>query len=186
MNHNQPEGAHLAEKDILQAVIDETDLSDSQRAHLAQCPQCRAAKEQLEQQLDRLGQRARSYCPAPQRRISVPEGKDRLSFFSRGFSWSFAFGAAAVAAALLVVLGSFFIRSQQQANIGNLAQNMVEAEKLMAEVTVLVENALPPVYLDIVGETDLSADEDFFEFLIPTTDDPPRISAFAEKGSMLC
>lgn len=186
MIDHEPSGAHLAEKDILQAVIDDTDLSDLQRTHLARCPQCQSEKERLGQELARLGQLARRYSPAPQKRITVVEGQGRLSFLSRGFGWGFAVSAAVAAAALLVMLGSFFIRGQQQANIGNLAQNMVEAERLMAEVDVLVENALPPVYLEIVGETDLSVDEDFFDFLIPTTDGAPRISAFAEKGSVLC
>ena len=182
MIHSNPIEPHLAENDILQAVIDAADLSDLQRMHLAQCSRCRAQKEQLEQELARLGKLAKRYSPAPQKRIIVVERKDRSVFFS----WGFAFSAAAVAAAILVMLGTFFIRSQHHGTDGNLAQNMLEAEKLMSEVNVLVENALPPVYLDIVGETDLSADEDFLDFLIPITDGAPSISALAEKGSILC
>ena len=182
MIQSNPNGPHLTENDILQAVIDDTDLPDPQRVHLAQCPDCRSQKQQLEQELARLGHLARHYSPAPQRRVTVVEREDRSPFFS----WKLAFGAAAVAAAIVVVLGTFLIQSHQQAKIGNLAKNMVEAEKLMTEVDVLVENALPPVYLDIVGETDLSADEDFIDFLIPNTDGGPRISAFVEKGSILC
>lgn len=177
-----PNGPHLADDDILQAVIDELDLSDPHRMHLTQCSHCRSLKEQLEQELARLGHLASRYAPAPQRRITVVERKGRSPFFS----WGFAFSAAAVAAAILVVLGTFLIRSQQQVAVGNLAQTMIEAERLMTEVNVLVENALPPVYLDIVGETDLSADEDFIDFLVPITDGAPRISALAEKGSILC
>jgi hypothetical protein len=180
--HPDPNEPHLAENDILLAVIDDTDLSDRQREHLARCSRCRTQKEQLEQELTRLGQLAKRYSPALRRRITLVERKDRSPLFSRGFALS----AAAVAATILLVLGIFLIRSQQQGNVGNLAQNMVEAEKLMSEVNVLVENALPPVYLDIVGETDMSMDEDFFDFLIPTTDEAPRISALAEKGSKLC
>ncbi len=182
MIHPNPNGPHLAEDDILQAVIDDTDLSDLHRMHLAQCSHCRSLKEQLEQELARLGQLAKRYSPAPQRRITGVERKDRSPIFR----WVFAFSAAAVAAAILVVLGTFLIRSQQHANVGNLAQNMVEAERLMTEVNVLVESALPPVYLDIVGETDLSADEDFIDFLVPIIDGAPQISTLAEKGSILC
>ena len=182
MIYPNPNEAHLAENDILQAVIDDTDLSDLHRKHLVQCSHCRSLKEQLEQELARLGQLAKRHAPAPHRRITVIERKDRSPFFS----WGFAFSAAAVAAAILVMLGTFLIRSQQHANVGNLAQNMIEAESLMTQVNVLVENALPPVYLDIVGETDLSADEDFIDFLVPITDGAPRISTLAEKGSILC
>ncbi|MEJ2099173.1 MAG: hypothetical protein P8X68_04265 [Desulfobacterales bacterium] len=175
-----PNELHLTENDILQAVIDDTDLSDRQKAHLAQCIHCRSLKEQLEKELARLGQLAKRYSPSPQRRITVFERKERSPFFA----WRFALSAAAIVAVILVVLGTFLIRNQQQRSIGNLAQNMVEAERLMTEVNVLVESALPPVYLDIIGETDSSTEEDFIDFLIPSTDGAPRTSAWAEKGSV--
>jgi hypothetical protein len=63
---------------------------------------------------------------------------------------------------------------------------MVEAERLMTQVNMLVENALPQVYLDIVGETSLNLDEDFMDFLIPTNESAARIPASAKKGSILC
>jgi hypothetical protein len=177
--HPEPNGPHLAENEILRAVVDDSDLSDLQRGHLAQCAHCQSSKAQLERQLARLGQLARRYSPAPQRRITVVDRKDRSPFFSRGF----AFGAAAVAAAILVILGTFLIQNQQQANIGNSAQNMIEAQRLMTEVNALADNALPPVYLAIVGDTDISADEDFYDLLIPSTDSAPQSSAWAEKGT---
>ena len=175
-----PNELHLTENDILQALIDDTDLSDQQKVHLAQCAHCRSLKEQLEHELTRLGQLAKRYSPAPQRRITIVERKDRSSFFN----WRFALSAAAIVAVILVVFGTFLIHSQRQRSIGNLAQNMVEAERLMTEVNVLVESALPPVYLDIIGQTDSSTDEDFIDFLIPSTDGAPRTSAWAEKGSV--
>ena len=178
-NHNDP---HMGENDILQAVIDDKDLSMQQQQHLQECSQCRSQKERLENELARLGQLAEHYAPEPQRRIRVVEQKVRAPFFNRGF----AFSAAAVAAVIIVVWATFLIRNQQQGSIGNLAQNMVEAERLMMEIDVLVENALPQVYLDIVGETNLNLDQDFLDFLIPASDDPTRISALAKKGSKLC
>jgi predicted anti-sigma-YlaC factor YlaD len=178
-NHNEP---HLEENDILQAVIDNTDLSVLQQQHLVECSQCRSSKQRLEQELARMGQLAERYAPKPQRRITVAEQKVRSPLLN----WRFAFSAAAVAAVILVVWGTFLIRNQQQGSIGNLTQNMVEAERLMTQINVLVENALPQVYLDIVGETNLNLDEDFMDFLIPTPEDTPRISAFAKKGSILC
>jgi predicted anti-sigma-YlaC factor YlaD len=178
-NHNEP---HLEENDILQAVIDNTDLSVLQQQHLVECSQCRSSKQRLEQELARMGQLAERYAPKPQRRIIVAEQKVRSPLLNRRF----AFSAAAVAAVILVVWGTFLIRNQQQGSIGNLAQNMVEAERLMTQINVLVENALPQVYLDIVGETNLNLDEDFMDFLIPTPEGTPRISAFTKKGSILC
>ncbi len=178
-NHNEP---HLGENDILQAVIDDTDLPMQQQQHLLECSQCRSQKERLENELARLGQLAEHYAPEPQNRVTVAEQKVRTPFFNTGF----AFSAAAVAAVIIVVWATFLIRSQQRGSIGNLAQNMIEAERLMMEIEVLVENALPQVYLDIVGETNLNLDEDFLDFLIPTAQGAPRISAFEKKGSKLC
>ena len=178
-NHSK---AHLEEDDILQAVIDNHDLSELHQQHLMECSQCRTRKEQLEQELARLGQLAERYAPKPQKRIILAEQKIRPPFLN----WRIAFSAAAVAAVILVVWGVGLIQNQQQGNIGNLAQDMVEAERLMTQVNNLVENALPQVYLDIVGETSLNLDEDFIDFLIPTNDSAARISASAKKGSISC
>ena len=182
MSIHNPNEPHLGEDDVLQAVIDDTDLSKLQQQHLAECPRCRSQRERLENELTHLGQTAERYAPEPLRRITVAHDKVRAPFSIRGF----AFSAAAVAAVIIVVWATFLIRSQQQGRIGNLAQNMVEAERLMTEINVLVENALPQVYLDIVGDTNLNLDEDFIDFLIPTNEDAPKISALAKKGPILC
>ena len=178
-NANEP---HLAEDRILQAVIDDTDLSTLQQQHLAECSRCQSHRERLKNELTHLGQLAERYAPEPLRRINVADDNARLPLLIRRF----AVCAAAVAAVIIVVWATFLLRSQQQGGIDNLAQNMVEAERLMTEVNVLVENALPQVYLDIVGETNLNMDEDFIDFLIPTSEDTHRISVFAKKGSILC
>jgi predicted anti-sigma-YlaC factor YlaD len=167
---------------MLQAVIDDTDLSALQQQHLAECSRCRSHRERLENELAHLGQMAERYAPEPLRRITVAHDKVRSPFSIRGF----AFSAAAVAAAIIVVWATFLIRSQKESRVGNLAQNMVEAERLMTEINVLVENALPQVYLDIAADTNLNLDEEFIDFLIPTNEDDPRISALAKKGSILC
>ena len=167
------ENPHLEENDILQAVIDTADLPLAQQQHLVDCPRCRLQKERLENELAHLGHLAERYAPEPRRRVSLPPQKVRSPLFSRGFAVS----AAAVAAVLLVVLGTFLIRSHQQASIGNLAKDMVEAERLMTEVNGLVENALPQGYLDIVGETDLKQDDDFIDFLIPNTKNTSQSAA---------
>jgi predicted anti-sigma-YlaC factor YlaD len=178
-NHIEP---HLEEDDILQAVVDDTDLSVLQQQHLVECSQCRTRKERLKHELARLGQLAERYAPKPQKRVIVAEQK----VWSSLLNWRIAISAAAVAAVILVVWGTLLIQNQQQGSIGNLAQDMVEAERLMTQINILVENALPQVYLDIVGETSLNLDEDFMDFLIPVNEGAARISALAKKGSILC
>jgi hypothetical protein len=174
--------SHLGENDILQAVIDEADLSRSVKQHLNECAHCRLQKERFAQELTRLGQLARQYAPEPQRRVTIAEEKVRSPIFN----WKFAFSAAAVAATIIIVWATVLIQNQQLGKVGNLAQNMIEAERLMTEIDGLVENALPPVYLEIVGETDLNPDEEFLEFLIPAAEDVPRISALTRKGPARC
>ena len=51
MNIHNPNKSHLGENDILQAVIDDTDLSMLQQQHLQECSQCRSQKERLENEL---------------------------------------------------------------------------------------------------------------------------------------
>jgi hypothetical protein len=43
----------------------------------------------------------------------------------------------------------------------------------MAEISMLVENALPPEYLELSGELDSSFDETFMEFVVPSTETEP-------------
>jgi hypothetical protein len=180
-NHNSI-ASHLGEKDILQAVIDNTDLSQSVQQHLKECAHCRRQKERIEQELARLGQLAKRYAPGPRRRVTVDTARVRTPFLNR----KFAFGAAAVAATVIVVWATVLIQTQRPGSVANSTQHMVEAERLMTEIDVLVENALPPVYLEIVGETDLNPDEEFLEFLIPDTEDAPQISALTMKGPARC
>jgi hypothetical protein len=180
---SKPSEKHLEENDILQAMIDVTDLSAPLQEHLAACSRCRLQKERLEHELTRMRQLAEHFTPRPQKPVTVAEQKFQWPILN----WRFAFGAAAaVATVLIVVWATVFIRSQQQGSIGNLAQDMVEAERLMTQINVLVENPLPQVYLDIVGETNAQLDEDFMDFLIPAIEDTPRISALVKKGSILC
>lgn len=179
--HNFNE-SHLGEDDMLRAVIDDNDLTTLQQQHLAECSRCRSQRERLENELTRLGQMAERYTPEPLKRITLAHDKVRSPFSIRGL----VFSAAAVAAVIIVVWATLLIRNQQQGPVGNLAQNMVEAERLMTEINGLVENALPPVYLDIVGDTNLKMDEDFIDFLVPINEDAARISVLAKKGSILC
>jgi len=98
-----PNGPHLVEDDILRAVIDDTALSELQQVHLAQCSRCRSLREQLEKELTRLGQLAKRYSPAPQKRITFVERKARSPFFKWGFAFSAAAAILGVAAALAFV-----------------------------------------------------------------------------------
>ena len=71
MSHHNSMSSHLGENEILQAVVDETDLSQHLKQHLNECSHCRLQKERFAQELARLGQLARRYAPEPQRRVTL-------------------------------------------------------------------------------------------------------------------
>ena len=177
---------HLDEDQILRAVVDEADLPRSVREHLSTCPLCRANKEQLEQDLNRLGRMAERFTPLPGKRVSLPEPKPR-----GGMDWVWnrrvAFGITAMTALLIIfVWWSPLLRTIPETGTGTLIQEFWESDQLMTDVSMLVENALPPVFLDITGESDSEFDEEFMQFVVPPVE---NISPFYEsgvKGVTLC
>ena len=49
---------------------------------------------------------------------------------------------------------------------------LLEARQLMMEVNTLVDNVLPPLYLEISAESKQEYDKEFFQFLIPQAEIP--------------
>jgi predicted anti-sigma-YlaC factor YlaD len=157
---------HLDEQQLIQAVVDENDLPRSMQSHLVSCHQCRSGKESFEQELVLLGQLAERYSPPPQRRITIPvhEARSPRTFWN----WRNAIGAAAtVAAVLLVFWGTTSIRNLTEFGTAGTPADLMEAKRLMTEVNMLVENALPPLYLEITAEYKPDYDKEFYQFLIP-------------------
>ena len=176
---------HLEEDQLLIAVVDETDLSQSQRNHLLTCRQCREGREKIEGDLARLGQMTEHFSPSPKRRISLPPEKSQRSFW---WSWQTRTTlGAAVAAIFIGIVGIPTLFENMQAIRGNTyTQEMLEAEQFMTEVSMLAENALPQEYLDITGETDEEPDEEFMEFITPMIEDESWSYDSGRKGGELC
>ena len=183
---NNHKDRHLNEEELLLFVVEETQPPMPLQEHLAACPRCRANKEELERDLARLGQMAERYAPSPKRRISLPLEETRRSL---GWSWSWrAFAGAAAAAALVLILvwWSPMTRNMPGGNGDMLAQEMEEAEQFMAEVGTLVENALPPVYMDILAESGAGFDDEFIEFVVPSVEDETLSRDSGRRGALLC
>jgi len=178
---------HLGEELILRFLIDENDVPEAARRHLAACPVCRGEKEKLEQDLVRFGRNAKQYSPVPKRRISLPERnrRDSISWF---WNWQAASGMAAVAAIILVVISwNALFRSQPELPMVATNQELIAAEEFMTEVDVLVNNALPAVYLDISGESYSEVDEEFIDYIMPAAfDDVSRYDGGKTGGEKLC
>jgi len=176
---------HLEEDQLLKAVVDETDLSQSQRDHLLICRQCREVKERIEEGLTQLGQMAERFSPSPKRRVSLPAEKPQRSLW---WSWQTrtALGAAVAAIFIGIVGIPTLFENKQGIRENTYTQEMLEAEEFMTEVSMLAENALPQEYLDITGETDEEPDEEFMEFITPIIEDESWSYDPGRKGGDLC
>lgn len=178
---------HLGEELIIRSLIDENEVPEAARRHLAACPVCRGEKEKLEQELLSFGRIAKQYSPMPKRRISLPE-KNRRDTVSWFWNWQAVSGMAAVAAIFLVVISwNALFRGQPELPIIATNQELIAAEEFMTEVDVLVNNALPAVYLDISGESYSEVDEEFIDYIMPAAfDDVSRNNDGKTGGEKLC
>jgi hypothetical protein len=177
---------HLNQDQLIRAVVDAADLSASVRDHLSGCRECRNGKMSFEAELERLGHKARQYAPLPQRRIVLPPApsKHPIRHF---FEWpKLAAAAASVTAVFILVWGTNMVRNTAGPGSENRTAAMIAAEQLMTEVNSLVDNALPPFYVEISGERNADFDEEFYRFLIPTTEDNAATSDRWKKGNSLC
>jgi len=177
-------GLHLDEDQLLWAVVDEAELPPPLQGHLSTCPQCRAAKERFEQDLAHLGQMAQRFAPLPRKRVSLPVEKPRIPI---GWSWDWrAYFGVAVTVALMIVIvwWSAPFRTTPEDSGDMLALEMREADRVMTEISMLVENALPPVYLDICGKSDPGLDEEFMQFIAPSIKNE-TVSYYSGKGGVV-
>lgn len=163
--------SHLNEDQIIQAVVDPDDLPQSARIHLAECSQCLAEINSFEHEMASLVQKAEQLAPKPQRRILLPPQKARNPFWNL-LEWrNLVAAAATVTAIFILVWGTNTVRNMSRPETEDLASEMLEAKRFMTEVNTLVDNALPPLYLELSGEKKSGYDEEFYQFLIPTIED---------------
>ena len=174
------ENYHLNEEEIIIAVVDAADLDRSQRRHLAECGQCRSQIEAMNGDLNEMARIAEAASPAVQRpfraKSTEKEGTGWLPFGRR-----LAVGLA-VALACVVVGGVW--QHQLSNRRQQFAREMLEAEQLMHQVNLLVENPLPKTIMTIGAEGTDEHDEEFFRFLIPDESANATISRSGKKGLM--
>lgn len=172
---NQQKSLHLTEKEIIQAVIDETDLTESKREHLYECHTCRNEKEGLGNQLSRLGNTAERLSPLPLKSFKLPR-EDGLKM-PRVWKWQWqsllAAGMAAVMIFAVLLWKTPSLISQKDRG-EERATEFVQDEKFMADISSLVENPLPEIYLDLSGESISDVSEEFINFVIPDVDNLVR------------
>ena len=162
---------HLNEEQLIQSVVDVSDLPESVQAHLAGCGQCLAGKDSFELEMATLSQKAEQLAPKPQRRILLPAQKTKNPLWNFLDWQNLAAAAATVAAVFILVWGTNLVRNLSDPGTGNMTADMVESERLMTEVNTLVDNALPSFYLVLSGENTAGYDEEFYQFLIPAIEE---------------
>jgi len=177
---------HLDEDQLIRAIVDETDLSPSVRDHLSSCPLCRAGMEQIEQDLTGLGKTAERLAPAENRKVSLPAwGPSRVNQWF--LNWRLSFGAIAAAAmVLLVVWWSIQNKIIHEETLDIMAQVTWEDDAFMTEISILTENAMPQVYLDIIGEYYVGIDDVFIQFVIPSIETNSLSHNLGRKGVKSC
>jgi len=157
---------HPDEDQLIRAIVDETKLPVSIREHLSLCPRCRAGIKKIEQDLNNLGQTARQLAPAAHRKISLPiEKPSRIYMLLH--DWRISFGAiATIAVAVLVIWLSIPGTILYENSLDIMDRATWDDDVFITEINMLSQNAIPQVYLDIIGEYYLGIDDEFIKFVI--------------------
>jgi hypothetical protein len=176
---------HLDEEQLIQAVVDEADLPAFLQEHLKACRLCHAERDHLEQDLVQLGHLAERFTPSPRKGVKLPVRESTQGLLQWYWNWrrTFMAGMVVAAAAVIVVYGAISARNAEEAKLAALTQEIWEDELLMAEISALSENALPLFCSEISGESYQDFDEDFMDFVVPSSGDD---LVSCKEGGVLC
>ena len=177
---------HLNDDELIWAVVDEAELPSALREHLFSCPKCRARKSLFEQNLVRLGQKAESLAPSPERKVSLNfEEPLRHAWWS--WSWRNVLALTVTAAICIAVIwGSHRFFTKPDSRVASLTQEMLADERLMNEISLLVENALPQLYDDVSKEDNSLFDDEFMQFVVPSIEHEITSHDLTTRGVALC
>jgi hypothetical protein len=165
---------HLNEDKIIRAIVDENDLTTSERNHLSKCSICQKGKQEFDQVLHRMGDMSQELVPSPRKSFILPYQKNRSSF-----KWQPALVTGLAIVLLLVGIwqSSLFEKFQENEPV-HIVQNMESNEQFAAEIVFTENDALPDQYLYIIGvytgddyadydDYDDYYDDEFLEFVLP-------------------
>ncbi len=178
---------HLKNNQIFQAIVDEKDLFADQRVHLNRCQLCRSEKTRLETELYRLGQLAEKHAAKNRRQVVLAKPSSRFMGSIPRF-WRMSLATAVSLAFLTVTIWWFSAPRQMNPSIdGKTVQTiMADDAQFMSEISKMVENALPEVYFQILGENDSIFNDAFMEFMIPSTENGAITYHSVQKGRVIC
>jgi len=177
---------HPDEEQLIRAIVDEAKLPDSLREHLSLCLRCRAGIKKIERDLNNLGQTARQLSPATHRKISLPvEEPSRIYRWLH--DWRVSFGAIATAAVVVLVIWLTIPSTiLYEDSLDIMAQITWDDDVLITEINMRTQNAMPQVYLDIIGEYHVGIDDEFIKFVIPDFETDSLSYYQRKKGVKSC
>ena len=177
---------HLEEEQILQAIVDISDLPNDQQAHLAACPVCLAEKGRLDKMLLQVGNMAKASAPAVTGRLVLPDRHP-------GFLQRWIFGAGpwariAVPALLILILVTsvLVLQPDQDKHMSVVTEQTIDPEQLLSDIDRLIENPLPQELQTMISIVEIDPDEDFMEYIVPTTENDPLSNVPGKKGENIC
>jgi len=158
------ESIHLEEEQLIQAIVDQSDLTEPARKHLAGCSICGEKRQEMEKELRILGKVAKRFAPSPSRRMILPEKEPS---FLELWNWQKTLAAAATTIAILVLVVSIWygmpgIRPQK----GTLERlSSPKEEPLFAEARGLEEDPFSPFQRFVIGGSSPLLNEGFVDFV---------------------
>ena len=177
---------HPDESQLLLAIVDEAELPDSIREHLSLCPRCRADIKKIKQDLYNLGQTARQLAPLTRRKISLPVEKPSR-IYKWLHDWRLSFGAIATAAVVILLIWlSIPSTILHEDSLDIMAQVTWDDDVFITEINMLTKNAVPQVYLDIIGEHYVGIDDEFINFVVPVFETDSLSYYQRKKGVKSC
>lgn len=181
MTHYDPKG-HLSDDEVLRAMIDPSDLDPTRQAHLVSCRPCRRQTEAATQRYRRLGEMARQMTPEPRRtfKIPAPDAPVGRWYFKPGL----ALGVLGVLVWAVTLWGPNFTRMAPTPT-PVVVENVVNDDRLMDEIDMLVEDALPAKYRQLAALSDDRSVEDldaFMDWLVPSPEEAHDLEQPAPSG----
>jgi hypothetical protein len=186
MNLTTPSNKHLDEMQILKAIVDLSDLSNDQQAHLAACSKCLAERARLDRMLLQVGEMAKASVPNVARRPVLP---DRTSNFLQKWFFNVRPLVRITVPALLVLIiatAALVLKPDQDTHIAFVEEQMLDPEQLLADIDSLIENPLPQELQTMTSFVEIDTDEDFMEYIVPITENDPLSNIPRGKGESIC
>lgn len=180
MNHHATD-KHLADHEVLRAVIDPSDLGPARQAHLDACRQCRQRTEALTRRYRSLGRVARQMVPEPHRSFRIPaQGAPSGRWYLKP---ALALGVMGVLVFMVTLWAPVTRLSHPPAPVA--VHQFENDAQMMEAIDTLVEDALPEKYQRLAALSDDRSVDDldaFMEWMVPVPAEAHGLEQPAASG----